>query len=84
MHTEKTLEEYLDGVHGAATAVSAILEDVEPSIQMAALVKHMGILIYSAVKSGVFPSVDVALEHYGSGIKAMVEDLSCHYNRVKQ
>lgn len=84
MYTEKTFEEYIDEVHAAALAIDVALDGVEPPIQMAALVKVTGSLIFMAVKAGVFSSLPSALEHYNSGIKAMNEDLTKHMNKVKQ
>lgn len=84
MHTEKTFEQYIDEVHAVATVLTADLNDVEPFIQMGALTKVVSNLIYASIQAGVFHSLDDAVEHYASGLRAMHADLERHHERVKQ
>ena len=80
----KTLDEYMAEVHATAAEVYDVLDGIDPAIQTAALTKILGDLVFSAVKAGVFASLDEALHHYSDGMRAMYEDLDAHFNGTQQ
>lgn len=84
MLEHKSFEDYMVEVHTTAAEINDVLDGVEPAIQTAALTKIMGGLLFSAVKAGVFTSIDEAMHHYADGVRAMFDDLNKHFNRTQQ